>query len=345
MTKAGVIIGGPAARQLRVRSAPVGSRTTEPVRRLSAIVVPLFILSLALPIIFYAGSLRLSPYRVILIATFIPCVIAWVSGRAGILRSPDFLILLSTLWAVLALAVNNGASITLQTGGALILESFGSYLLARCLIRDRSSFEMMVRLLFLIVVVLLPFALLETLTGRSFLLELFPKAFTVFPKVAMQPRFGFHRAQVSFEHPILFGVFCSSVFGLVAYVNGKRRSKLSKIFRQGLIALATACSLSAAALLSLTIQSGLMAWQRVTRGVPRRWGILGLLFASAFLVINVLSTGPPLTFLLRISHSIWAAHMIAYSSGIMDLKRSFDIPYSELDKMIGLDHRGCFHRA
>jgi hypothetical protein len=190
--------------------------------------------------------------------------------------------LLTALWGALALAVDEGMAVLIQTGGILLLETFGAYLLGRCLIRDYSSFERMVQLLFFIVAFMLPFALLENFTGRAFILELIGKSFTTFPKVNMDPRWGLDRAQGLFEHPILFGVVCSAAFGLVTYVVGKWS-------RSGLIAMAVGSSLSAGALVSLILQVVLIIWNRATRGVQYRWGILGVLFAAGFFAVDLLS--------------------------------------------------------
>ena len=46
----------------------------------------------------------------------------------------------------------------------------------------------------------------------------------------MGGRFGFERAQVLFEHPILFGVFCASALGLSWYVLGYQRSNIIGLF-------------------------------------------------------------------------------------------------------------------
>ena len=293
MTEADINIPAPAARRRPLRNAPIRSRTALPVRRPSnSIVIRLFILTLVTPVIFYVGEVRLSPYRLILIATFIPLVVAWASGRAGRPQSPDFLILLCTLWSLVSLFVNHEPSMALQTGGILLLETFGCYLLARCLIRDRSSFEVMVRMLFLIVLLLLPFIIAEAITGRRILLDLFGNPVMLpegrLPDMGVR-RWGLVRAQGPFEHPILLGVFCSSVFGFVSYVKAKKDGNFSIVVRQGLIALAVGCSLSAGAFVSLVSQLGLMIWGRLTRGIKGRWQVLGLLVAYGYVALSSLS--------------------------------------------------------
>jgi hypothetical protein len=194
--------------------------------------------------------------------------------------------LLTALWGALAIAVTGGVETEIQTGGILLLETFGSYLLARCLIRDRSNFERMVQLLFFIVVSALPFVLIENFTGRAFLLELFGKVFTTFPVASTDPRWGLHRAQGTFEHPILFGVVASAVFGLATYVMGKWS-------RSALVGLAVACSLSAGAFLSLMVQVWLIIWDRLTLGMRHRWAILGIVCAMCVLVVGALSHQGP----------------------------------------------------
>ena len=55
----------------------------------------------------------------------------------------------------------------------MFIETLGPYLLARCYIRDADDFYNVIQLLFRIVVLLLPFAIFEFVTGQNILRELF----------------------------------------------------------------------------------------------------------------------------------------------------------------------------
>lgn len=42
--------------------------------------LPIFILSLIIPILVYVGSVRLAPYLIVLMLAFFPCVFVWIRG-------------------------------------------------------------------------------------------------------------------------------------------------------------------------------------------------------------------------------------------------------------------------
>src|SRR5690606_24512907 len=101
-----------------------------------------------------------------------------------------------------------------------------------------------------------------------------------------EPRFGLYRAQVVFEHPILYGAFCASAFGLVYYVQGHQGSSIARQVRSGIVGLAVVFSVSTGALTSLIAQMFLMAWNYATRRMANRWKILGLLFLIAYVAVD-----------------------------------------------------------
>ena len=118
-----------------------------------------------------SARLRLSPYRLVLIATFIPCLVAWLSLSAGRIRLPDILMLLTATWPAIALIHLHGVEEAIQPAGIFVIETFGTFLFARRHIRDVFAFQRMVRCLVLMVLVLLPFAAYETLTGSPILIN------------------------------------------------------------------------------------------------------------------------------------------------------------------------------
>ena len=109
----------------------------------------------------------------------------------------------------------------------------------------------------------------------------------------MEFRMGLRRAQVSFEHPILFGVFCSAAFGLAYYGYGLRQSRPGRWFRTIAAIGTTFFSLSTGAYVSLAIQAAIIGWDMVTRKLRNRWGILGGLFASAYILVDAISNRTP----------------------------------------------------
>ena len=274
----------------------LGTRLTE--HKSVSILIPIFVVSLALPIYIYAGPLRLSPYRVILTLLFLPLLISWISGAAGRVRLPDILILLFAIWAVLALFLAHGAAFALEPAGIFLIETFGAYLLARRYVRNLAGFQVFVRSLVAVVVVILPFAIFENFTARPIILEIFGTVFKTHGNTVMEPRLGLDRAQGPFGHPILFGVICSSAFSLALYTLVRKRSLFVYLLRPACVGAAVASSLSVGALASLVTQVLLIAWDRITARVPHRWGILAFMSALFYVVIDVLSNRTPIEVLI-----------------------------------------------
>jgi hypothetical protein len=260
------------------------SRKTSPL-------IPIFVFSLASPCFFYIGPTRLSPYRLVLVATFIPCLMAWLSGSLGRVRLPDILMLLAAIWGPFVLVSTNGIDKALQSAGIFVIETFGTFLFARRYIRDVFAFQHMVRSLVLMVLFLLPFALYENVAGSPILIELFGKMLPVYEIIGSESRLGLRRAQVTFEYSILFGVACSCAFALSFYVLGttRRGGRLSS----GLVAMAVVSSLSTGPLLSLVVQVMLIVWDKVMAGVARRWGILATIIITAYFVVDLTSNRTP----------------------------------------------------
>jgi len=262
----------------------------------SSIFVPIFLLSLTIPLVFYLGAFRLSPYRLFLLLFFIPLFVSWISGAMGKIRLPDVLILGSVLWSGMSLMIHHGVVDGGETAGLLIIESFGAYLLARKYIRNAQSFRAMVRFLFFLILVFIPFAIGEAITRQPIFLDLTKAVFggaAVLPPVDAGVRFGLRRVQMGFDHPILFGAFCAMAIGLAYYVLGYKKSGFGKLVRGGLMVFATIWSVSSGALAAVAVQLIFIAWEKFTRKIHKRWRLFSMLSVAAYIVIDVLSNRSP----------------------------------------------------
>lgn len=253
----------------------------------------LFLLGLVVPVVLQLGPFRLSAYRLVLLVTVLPCLAFWLAGRAGGYRLADLAVLGIWLWSALAAAVVHGAAVALEPSGILFLEGAGAYLLARCTVRTAEAFRGVALLIVGLALALLPFAFWEMLTADNPVLAAFGLAGPVHPDVAKPPRLGLDRVQGPFEHPILFGVFCGTGVGLGFYVLGHGRGSLRRGLRALPPALAAAASLSSGPILSLLAQAGLVLWERATRGLEARWGVLAALLGAAYVAIALLSSRAP----------------------------------------------------
>lgn len=268
----------------------------------------LFVISVVLPYLFQLGPMLLSVHRLMLLGAIIPCLVMWLSGRAGKILIADIALLLMCLWSFISYTVHHGISVGIETGGIYFVESMGAYLIARCCIRDADGFYQIVRLLFLVILAMLPFAIHETLTGQNLLLEWANKIYYAGHDVPKEPRWGFDRVQGVFPHPILFGIFCGSTPALVFYVLGYGSSTFARLGKTALALLAALLSLSSGPLTALIAQIFLISWDQALSMVKSRWKILsGSVLAMVTTIEIVANRSTPELFITYFAFNTWTA--------------------------------------
>jgi hypothetical protein len=258
----------------------------EPRTRASGLVlVYAFIISLVLPVeaSFFIGPLRLTPYRIVLIFAVVPCILRMLNGQAGGFKWVDALMFLHVMWASIALFFAHGLK-SWEISGIYFIEVLTPYLLARCYVRTVEQFDAVVRFLFWIILGLLFITAFESLTGN----------FLRGPVVIADPRWGLHRAYGPFEHPILYGVFTASMFGITYFAMKGRTSVFRQRVAAGVIILATMFSLSAGPLVAILAQVLLMAWNRAMERFKYRWSLLIGAFAASWVIVDLISSRTPL---------------------------------------------------
>ena len=135
-----------------------------------------------------------------------------------------------------------------------------------------------------------PFALVELLTGRQVWAELLaPFGDVTLRGASSRPRWGMDRVLAGFEHPILFGLFCSVAAANVFYI--WRKQVLKAYGYLTFVVAITFMSLSSGPLLSVIVQAQLALWDMITRG---KWKLLAVLSAIGYVVIDALSNRTPI---------------------------------------------------
>ncbi len=258
-------------------------------KRLPALPVTIFLVSVIIPFVITLGSLRLSANRIALAAMLIPCLILWLSGRAGPKRLTDFALALMCGWMTVGYFVLHGSSIAIEAGGIAVIETMGAYLLGRCYIRDADSFYRMSQLLFWIIAAMLPFALYESVTGNNILLSAANSAWPSGGDVPKDPRWGFDRVQGVFQHPILFGVYCGSGLALTYYVVGYNTSAIKRALKTAIVGITAISSLSSGPLTGLAAQAMLISWDKALNFITYRWKLLIGLVASFIVSIEIVA--------------------------------------------------------
>lgn len=244
----------------------------------------LFMLAMILPVSVEIAGVRLTPIRVILLLSFIPLVLQLISGRKLRVIATDALLAFFCIWMVLSLLKTEGTdrfAFSVVSG----IEVMGGYLLGRFLIRNTADFRLLVRLHLIVMAILFPFALVEFTTGQQFWARILDQVGdVVYRGASSRPRMGFDRVLAGFEHPILFGVFCSMAFGTLLYI---WRDKFFRTFLGlGFVTFMTFMSLSAGAVISLMLQLLFAIWDWIMKG---RWKLLVALGAALFVFLEIAS--------------------------------------------------------
>lgn len=256
-------------------------------RRLATSILPtIFLLSLAVPLIVELGGLRLSIYRVLLLLLVIPVVFKWVGTRSIKPITTDWAVLLLCAWAQVSFFAHYGLA-AVEPAGIYAVETLGAYFLGRVYVRNIAGMSRMVKAYLITVLLLLPFALVETATGTNVIMRVFDQVGRVLPDVPKQPRWGLDRVQGPFEHPILYGVFAGGCIALVYYVLGAGRARFKNIFMTGTAFFTAALSLSSGPLTAMMAQGGLIGWDTLFRRYRRRWVFLIVATVLAYAVIEI----------------------------------------------------------
>lgn len=277
-------------------SAPLRPSLTGRSSRIS-IFVWLFLLALVVPSAtsLYLGPMRLSAYRIVLILAIIPCFVTFATGRAGKLNYIDLLMVLYVGWGTLSLFVAHSFGDAWEFAGMNAVESLMPYSIARVYVRSAADLKATVRILFWIVVAMLPFAVYESI-ARHHILHDFFQLILGGPGLHWwhEERWGMNRAFGTFEHPILFGVFCATALGLSVKILGYGKSFTKKSIFGGSVFAASFFSFSSGPLVGIVVQFILMSWDRFTRRIRHRWLILGGLFTTSWIAVSLLSTRHPI---------------------------------------------------
>ncbi|MEH6525477.1 MAG: O-antigen ligase family protein [Sneathiella sp.] len=160
--------------------------------------------------------------------------------------------------------------------------------------------------MFIIILILLAVGVVETFTGRLLINDVVGLVAKTYNWAAYPPRLGFFRVQTTFEHPILFGVFCSSGFALFYYTKIGKSKYTSGVSGASVSGFATFLSLSMGAYISVAAQIGFIIWDKTTRKVKNSWVKLASGLVALYVLIDLLSNRSPIEVI--IGHIAFNSH-------------------------------------
>jgi hypothetical protein len=239
------------------------------------------------------GGLRLTPYRILLLVLTVPLLFRLLQNTRQPPHLVDYLVMAHAAWAVLALTAYGGVAAGLESGGIYAVESLGAYLVGRLAITSAAEHRALLRFMVGILAVMFLFTLAESLTSIHFIRET-ARAVTGGPPIPyIDPRWGLERAFGSFDHPILYGVFAASTFAATYYVLAREGMQLKGVGLMGIVAGSAFLSLSAGPYVGLACQGGVIAWDRLTKGINLRWTALVSIFLLLWTAVSLGSNRSP----------------------------------------------------
>jgi hypothetical protein len=263
------------------------------VQTTAPLLLMLFVISILPPIYFHLGETRLSLTRIFLLVTFLPLCFRLFSGKVGPVRIIDIFLVLFLAWTVIIILFHEGLSRT-PLAGMQVVELMGGYLVGRTLIVNARDYSLFLRYLILAQLFLLPFALLEFFTNINILHDFFALAFDTFEKSPTQTwRNGYARVISGFEHPILYGLFCSLMVAPFFYMF--RVNIFKAILLAALPIGMTYMSLSSAPLIGAGLCILMITWDVVTKS---HWKPLIGMLAILLIILSIASNRGPAIILI-----------------------------------------------
>ena len=276
-----------------------------------------YLFSIILPIGFELGSFHLSVTRLLLIVVIVPLGVNLLRGCYGKLLATDLLFALHIAWVSVALIINNTPEV-LQSFGSMGLEFMGGYMVGRAYIRDQKSFVALCKLIGALIMFCLPVAVFEALSGIPVFIQILDQLPWVSPPtdLAIQRRFGIERVQVSFEHPIHWGLF-NSLAAALCFVGLKTTyNRWLRTLLLGGAVLGSLLSVSSGAILSIILQIGIIGWACIFHNLHRKWLLLFILFLAAYVSVDLASNRTPLQVFM--TYATFSAHSAYWRSTVFD---------------------------
>jgi hypothetical protein len=283
-------------RPSQIYSPKIGNTATQVKSPTSPIVLWILLLGMFMPptVALFLGTLKLSTGRIVLIMLFIPAM-KQLFNRPWRFVWSDPLVAAAVLWIMGSRFSVEGINATSFMEG---FEFIGFYVLGRALFFQPAAINEMLPKLRTIAVLLLVFAFMDFFTNTFVVNELGGKIFHTVTLVSQRDYSHFHRelfgrdvirATSTFDHPILYGTFCSMVGAIFLFAESKL---MVKIFSVSICFVGVVLSGSSAALLGTIIAVGIYSYDMVFRKYNSRWKIFLMLLLAAVFTINIVIAHP-----------------------------------------------------
>ena len=234
----------------------------------------------------------------------------WVLGnflRGGFkMVLPDWLVLFTAIWMVIAIGEDHGFDRAMITGTALSFDTVAGYFVARVAFRSLDDIRrvlIMCAPAFFFAALTLP---IESLGHRLLIRPFFAQIFgqvhlsggseKLIDVVRTETRFGLVRAYGPWEHPILAGLHLATLPG-VYWKSGIRGAPFLMALTAAFFAIFT---FSSAAVIGLGLVLGALVYDAMTRQIEGlSWPLLLFMIAVSLMLTSVVTNSGVISLLIR----------------------------------------------
>jgi hypothetical protein len=234
----------------------------------------------------YIAGAKFTAGRMGVVLLFLPALgMLCQRGRRTVLS--DLFAFLTAAWILCAAVYTTGAG-SISSAGAESLEFIASYVVGRAFFFGPAALNTFVRVLKVLATVAIILALVDVLTGRWAAHDV---AAAMFGTSALGPVFreGVVRATSTFDHPILFGTFCSLISAIFLFWE---TNSLRRIIFVTLCFVGCVVSRSSAALMCFMIIVAAYTYNNLMFQIRARWVALWTIFVTILVVIFLVSEHP-----------------------------------------------------
>jgi hypothetical protein len=234
--------------------------------------------------------------KYVVVPLFVLAVGRFVSNGSRRWLPCDFFIFATGLWMIVAELSTTG-SLSMTTAS----DVFGftaTYMVARTFIYGEQSLQLFIQALKLTTVTLVAISTLDTLSGHFFINDAVSELISGAARPIVHGAGDIHRkllgmdtirATSTFDHPILFGSFCT--FAAAIFLYSEQKLQL-RAFYVGVCLTGVVLSISSAPLLGFGIAFSIYCCDQLLSQYPGRWKALWLALLGSVCALLLLSNRP-----------------------------------------------------
>ena len=201
----------------------------------------------------------------------------------------DFLVFATVGWVVVATVHTSGVGALSAAAGGEALDLLGGYVIARAYFCEPAALNTFIRVLKMYLIIAIILAMADSISGRFIVHDTIAAIVNASNWPIALYRGNMVRAASTFDHPILFGLFCAFTAAILIYWEQSllRRSLFVSICFLGCI-----LSLSSAAFISFSLIVMVYTYDQLMRRYSWRWRFFWIVLVALIFALFIGANHP-----------------------------------------------------